>query len=159
MRLPGIIVKFVVRLGSLVVFAVVAIVASGCSDSRLAANDAASASARPQPSGYQAGYGLTSDGPTTDLYHEFKHSLEPPERPQATAAVQQPAPVDGQPVADSRTSVIQQGVAQPAGTQPAPQQPVAQQPVAPPREAPTATMYGMNSDGPSTDIYTAIFGR
>ena len=156
----------------MVVFAGVAIVAAGCSDSRLAANDAASNGARAQPSGYQAGYGLTSDGPTTDLYHEFRHTLEPPERPQATAAVQQPAPVSGQQVADSapgpavvsqppaagqqpRVAYQQPGVAQP----PIAQQPVAQQPAAPPREAPTATMYGMNSDGPSTDIYTALFGR
>jgi hypothetical protein len=146
------------------VFAGLAIVAAGCADSRLAANNAVSNSASPQPSGYQTGYGLTSDGPTTDLYHEFKHSLEPPERPPvvATAQPEAPAPVNGQQVTDSRAGpgATQQGVAQqPAGQQPATQQPVAQQPAAPPREAPTATMYGMNSDGPSTSIYTALFGR
>lgn len=144
---------------AVVVLAGLAIVAAGCSDSRLAANNAVSNGGRPEPSGYQTGYGLTSDGPTTDLYHEFKHSLEPPERPPvvATAQPETPAPVNGQQVADSRSGpgATQQGVTQ----QPAGQQPVAQQPAAPPREAPTATMYGMNSDGPTTSIYTALFGR
>jgi hypothetical protein len=153
----------------MVVFAGVAIVAAGCS----VANNAVSNGGQVQPSGYQTGYGLTSEGTTTDLYHEFKHSLEPPERPQATAAIQQPAPVNGQQVADSAPApgvASQQPVAagpqprlasqQPAvAQQPVAQQPVAQQPAAPPRETPTATMYGMNSDGPSTDIYTALFGR
>jgi hypothetical protein len=146
-----------------VVLAGLAIVAAGCADSRLAANNAASNSGQVQQpvqqSGYQVGYGLSSEGTTTDLYHEFKHSLEPPERPQVAATVQQgtPAPVNGQQVAESSPGpgVAQQGTAQ----QGVAQQPVAQQPAAPPREAPTATMYGMNSDGPSTDIYTALFGR
>jgi hypothetical protein len=145
------------------VLAGLAIVAAGCTDSRLAANNAASNSGQVQqqvqPTSYQTGYGLTSDGPTTDLYHEFKHTLEPPERPQvaATAPQETPAPVNGQQVADSRPGP---GVAeQPVAQQPGAQQPVAQQPAAPPREAPTATMYGMNSDGPSTDVYTALFGR
>ena len=153
---------------AVVVLAGLAIVAAGCADSRLAANNAASNSGQVQQpvqqSGYQVGYGLSSEGTTTDLYHEFKHSLEPPERPQVAATVQPgaPAPVNGQQVADSSASpsVVRQGVAQ-QGTvqQGVAQQPVAQQPAAPPREAPTATMYGMNSDGPSTDIYTALFGR
>jgi hypothetical protein len=145
---------------AVVVFAGLAIVAAGCSDTRLAANNAASNGGQVQQSSYQVGYGLSSDGPTTDLYHEFKHSLEPPERPQvaATAQPEAAAPVNGSQVADSRPSpgAAQQGVTQ----QPVGQQPVAQQqPAAPPREAPTATMYGMNSDGPTTDIYSALFGR
>ena len=160
---------------AIVALAGLAIVAAGCADSRLAANNAASNSGQVQQpvqqSSYQVGYGLSSDGPTTDLYHEFKHTLEPPERPQLATAVPQetPAPVNGQQVADSRPGpgatqqgvtqqgVTQQGVSQQqVGQQPVP---VAQQPAAPPREAPTATVYGMNSDGPSTDIYTALFGR
>jgi hypothetical protein len=171
---PEIIVKHKLRHSPVVVvLAGLAIVAAGCADSRLAANNAASNGGQVQQpvqqSSYQVGYGLSSDGPTTDLYHEFKHTLEPPERPQVTATVQPetPAPVNGQQVADSRPGpaaaqqgVTQQGVSQqPVGQQPTAQQPVAQQPAAPPREAPTATMYGMNSDGPSTDIYTALFGR
>jgi len=162
---PEIIVKHKLRHSpAVVVLAGLAIVAAGCADSRLAANSAASNSGQVQQpvqqSSYQVGYGLSSDGPTTDLYHEFKHSLEPPERPQVAATTVQPgapAPVNGQQVADSspgpgvaQQGTVQQGVAQ---------QPVAQQPAAPPREAPTATMYGMNSDGPTTDIYSALFGR
>ena len=149
---------------AIVAFAGLAIVAAGCADSRLAANNSASNSGQVQQpvqqSSYQVGYGLSSEGPTTDLYHEFKHSLEPPERPQvaATAPQETPAPVNGQQVADSspgpggaaQPGVAQQGVAQ---------QPVAQQPAAPPREQPTATVYGMSSDGPTTDVYTALFGR
>jgi hypothetical protein len=161
---PEIIVKHKLHHSpAIVVLAGLAIVAAGCTDSRLAANNAASNSGQVQqpvqPTSYQTGYGLTSEGPTTDLYHEFKHSLEPPERPQVAATVQQgtPAPVNGQQVAESSPGpgVAQQGTAQ----QGVAQQPVAQQPAAPPRESPTATMYGMNSDGPSTDIYTALFGR
>jgi hypothetical protein len=144
---------------AVVVFAGLAIVVAGCSDTRLAANNAASNGGQVQQSSYQVGYGLSSDGPTTDLYHEFKHSLEPPERPQvaATAQPEAAAPVNGSQVADSRSGpgATQQSVGQQAATQ----QTVAQQPAAPPREAPTATMYGMNSDGPTTDIYSALFGR
>src|SRR5215469_4058452 len=102
---PEIIVKHSLRHSpAIVVFAGLAIVAAGCADSRLAANNAVSNSAPAQPTGYQTGYGLTSDGPTTDLYHEFKHTLEPPERPPVAAAAQPeaPAPVNGQQVADSR---------------------------------------------------------
>jgi hypothetical protein len=143
---------------AVVVFAGLAIVVAGCADSRLTANNAASSGSQIQQSSYQVGYGLSSDGPTTDVYHEFKHSLEPPERPPvvATAQPEAPAPANGQQVADSRSGVAatQQGVSQ----QPVGQQAVAQPP-APPREAPTATMYGMNSDGPTTSLYTALFGR
>jgi hypothetical protein len=166
---PEIIVKHKLRHSlAVVVFAGLAIVAAGCADSRLAANNAAPNNGQVQQTSYQVGYGLSSDGPTTDLYHEFKHTLEPPERPQVAATVQPetPAPVNGQQVVDSRPGqsatqqgATQQGVTQqPVGQQPTAQQPVAQQPAAPPREAPTATMYGMNSDGPTTDIYTALFG-
>ncbi|MGA7804432.1 hypothetical protein, partial [Bradyrhizobium sp.] len=33
-----------------------------------------------------------------------------------------------------------------------------QQPVGPPRDEPTTTAYGISSDGPTTDVYTALFG-
>ena len=160
MPVPEIIVKHKLRHSpAVVVLAGLAIVAAGCTDSRLAANNAASNGGQVQQSSYQVGYGLSSDGPTTDVYHEFKHSLEPPERPPvvATAQPDAPVPVNGQQVADSRPGPS--ATQQPLGQQAAGQQPVAQQPAAPPREAPTATMYGMNSDGPSTSIYTALFGR
>ena len=129
----------------------------GCSnigwgtDSRLAANDAASNNAQVQPSGYQAGYGLTSDGPTTDLYHELKGSLQRPERPQVADAVPQgtSAGTNGQQGAPTGPNGKQVADSSPGATQ---------QPAAPPREDPTATVYGMSSDGPTTDVYTALFG-
>lgn len=132
------------NIAAFILFAGLAIVAAGCSDSRLAANNAASNAGQVQPSSYQTGYGLTSEGPTTDLYTELKGSFQRPERPhQATAAVQQPASAgtSGQQVADSSPGVVQP-----------------QAPAGPPAEEPTATVYGMSSDGPTTDIYTALFG-
>jgi len=144
---------------AIIVFASVAIVAAGCSDSRMAANNAVANngqnSGQPQQSSYQAGYGLSSEGTTTDLYTELKGSLQRPERPQATGPVQQAAgPVPPQ------AAPVQQGT--PAGVngrQVADSGPAAvQQPAAPPREEPTATVYGMSSDGPTTDVYTALFG-
>jgi len=161
-RAPGTILKHALRYRPVIIaFAGVAIVAAGCSDSRMAANNAVSNngqnSSQVQQSNHQVGYGLSSEGPTTDLYTELKGSLQRPERPQATGTVQQaagPVPqaapagpvqqgttagVSGQHVADSRSAT-------------------AQQPVAPPREEPTATVFGMSSDGPTTDVYSALFG-
>jgi hypothetical protein len=129
-----------------VVLAGLAMVAAGCSDSRMAANNAASNSGEAQPSGYRTGYGTTSEGYTTDVYTELKGSLQRTPRPQTAAAgsVQQGQPatsagVNGQQVAASGPGVVQQ----PAG---------------PPREDPTPTAYGISSDGPTTDVYTALFG-
>ncbi|MGA7803033.1 hypothetical protein, partial [Bradyrhizobium sp.] len=79
---------------AIVAFAGLAIVAAGCSDARMAANNAASNNgqiqqSQVQPSNYQAGYGLSSEGPTTDVYTELKGSLQRAERPQAAGTVQQ----------------------------------------------------------------------
>jgi hypothetical protein len=125
----------------MVMFAGLAIVAAGCSDSRLAAKDAASNSGEVQQSNYQVGYGLSNEGPTTDLYTELKGSLQRAERPQAAGSVQQgtSAAVNGPQQADSAPGVVQQ-------------------PAAPPREEPTTSVYGISSDGPTTDVYTALFG-
>jgi hypothetical protein len=140
----------------IIVFAGVAIVAGGCSDSRMAANNAVSNSG--QTNGHQAGYGLSSEGTTTDLYTELKGSLQRPERPQATGSVHQAAgPVP--PQAAPAGTVPQGTSAGVNGRQVADSGPAAvQQPVAPPREEPTSTVYGMSSDGPTTDVYTALFG-
>jgi len=115
----------------------------------MAANNAASNNGQVQQSNYQTGYGLSSEGPTTDLYTELKGSLQRPERPQAAGAagpVQQATSVavNDRQVADSGPGVVQQ--------------PVVQQPAGPPREPPTSTAYGISSDGPTTDVYTALFG-
>jgi hypothetical protein len=117
-----------------------ATVAAGCSDSHFAAANAAMNSGGNQPASYQTGYGLSSEGTTTDLYTELKGSLQRPERPHAAAAVQQPvsAGVNGQQVAAANP-----GAAQASN---------------PPQPAPTASVYGMSSDGPTTDVYSALFG-
>jgi hypothetical protein len=138
-------------IAAIVAFAGLAIIAAGCSDSRLAANNAASTSGQARQQAYQTSYGLTSDGPTTDLYTELKGSLQPPARPQATATVQ-PGPsaaVNG-PQAPSVSVTGQQAANTGTGA--------VQQPAAPPREQPTTTAYGISSDGPTTDLYTELFG-
>jgi hypothetical protein len=145
----------------IIVLAGVAIVAAGCSDSRMAANNAVSNNSQNngqvQQSNHQVGYGLSSEGPTTDLYTELKGSLQRPERPQATGPVQQAASTVPQ---AAPSGAVQQGTSggvngqQVADSRPA----AAQQPATPPSEEPAATVYGMSSDGPTTDVYTAIFG-
>jgi hypothetical protein len=126
-----------------VVLAGLAMVAAGCSDSRMAANNAASNSGEAQPSGYRTGYGTTSEGYTTDVYTELKGSLQRTPRTQTAASgpVQQ-----GQPA----TSAGVNGQQVAAG--------VVQQPAGPPPEEPTTTAYGISSDGPTTDLATWLFG-
>jgi|SRR5665213_3630929 len=125
----------------IVLFAGLAMVAAGCSDARMAANNAASNSGEAEPSGYRTGYGTRSDGYTTDVSTELKGSLQRAERPRTAGAVQQgtPAGVNGQQVAASGPGVVQQ----PAG---------------PPPEDPSPTVYGISSDGPTTDVATWLFG-
>jgi hypothetical protein len=122
----------------------IAIMIAGCADSRTAAtNDGVGAQAsgentqaRRSPA-YQTGYGLTSDRPTTDVYTEL---FRPNARDDRSAA----APVS--PGAD------------PQG-QPAPASSVAQQEPAKPQAPPAyPTAYGIPSNGPTTDLYTELFG-
>ena len=91
----------------------IAIMIAGCADSRLAAtNDGVGAQAsgestpaqRSTP--YQTGYGLTSDGPTTDLYTEL---FRPNARDDGSAAapVSPGAVQQGQPAAMFFTSDLQ----------------------------------------------------
>jgi hypothetical protein len=130
----------------IVLFAGLAMVAAGCSDARMAANNAASNSGEAEPSGYRTGYGTRSDGYTTDVATELKGSLQRAPRPQTAASgpVQQGQPAtsggaNGQQVAASGPGVVQQ----PAG---------------PPPEDPSPTVYGISSDGPTTDVATWLFG-
>jgi|HubBroStandDraft_2_1064218.scaffolds.fasta_scaffold272059_1 hypothetical protein len=130
----------------IVALAGLALVAAGCSDARMAANNAASSGGDDQPMGYRTGYGTRSDGYTSDVYTELKGSLQRADRPPTPASgpVQQGQPAiaagaGGQQVAASGSGVVQQ----PAG---------------PPPEQPTTTAYGISSDGPTTDVYTAFFG-
>ena len=159
--------------------AAVAIVVAGCA----AANNATSAQASGQgEQPYRTMYGISSEGTTTDLYTEFFGSRQPPPAPATDVASAQP----GQPVAAQPITPVQQSAAaarpgqvttatnrqgqttaanrapQPAYGQPAPVQPVrvAQQPAppAPPPEPDVPTAYGITANGPTTDLYTGIFG-
>jgi hypothetical protein len=141
-RSAEIILKHSMRhIAVIVVFASLAVVAAGCADSRMAAKDAAANNGGIQQSNYQVGYGLSNDGPTTDLYTELKGSLQRAERPQAAGSVQQgttTAGANGQQVADTAPSVVQ--------------------PPGPAHVEPSTSVYGISSDGPTTDVYTALFG-
>ena len=126
---------------------------AGCADSRLAASNADAQDSTP----YQTGYGISSNGPTTDLYTElFRNNARNDRNPPATAS-SGPVP-QGQPVTASSTVQRGQPVtasnALPAG-QPATAA-VVQQEEPPPQSVPTA--YGISSNGPTTDLYTEIFG-
>ncbi len=78
----------------IVVFAGLAMVTAGCSDLRMAANNAAANSG--ESLGERTGYGTRSDGYSTDVATEFKGSLQRAPRPQTAASG--PAPVQqGQP--------------------------------------------------------------
>jgi hypothetical protein len=147
----------------------VAIVASGC-----AASSNTTSAQGEQP--YKTLYGLTSEGTTTDLYTEIFGPRQPPPAPATAAAAQPTQPVTSQPIApvqqaqaptnagrQTATTRQTQSAAnrtqQPVQIQPAPVQ-VAQQPAPPPPppEPDVPTVYGITANGPTTDLYTMIFG-
>jgi outer membrane biosynthesis protein TonB len=169
------------------VLAAAAIAIAGCADSRTtAANAPSNANAQvssdqgEQP--YKTSYGFTSDGPTTDLYTELfgssrRDAAPPPTAPQpvepviASTTIQpvQPATTPaGKPKAQRATASAANRQVQPANAaaatqqvQPAPVTAQAVQPPAPPQppaEADIPTAYGITSNGPTTDLYTALFG-
>jgi hypothetical protein len=130
----------------IVVFAGLAMVAAGCSDSRMAANNAAANSG--ESLGERTGYGTRSDGYSTDIATELKGSLQRAPRPQTAASG--PVPVQqGQPATSAGAGGQQVAASGPA---------VVQQPAGPPPEDPTPTAYGISSDGPTTDVSTWLFG-
>ncbi len=161
--------------------AAVALAVAGCA----AANNATSAQASAQAEQpYRTGYGFSSDGPTTDLYSMIFRPDPPPAttvaaappvtaqpvtpvqqgqqyqtaaRPGQTVAATPPGRPNQPQTAASRAP--QPAYAQPAPPQPAPVQ-VAQQPAAPapPPEQASPTAYGISTNGPTTDLYTMIFG-
>jgi hypothetical protein len=130
----------------IVVFAGLAMVAAGCSDSRMAANNAAANSG--ESLGERTGYGTRSDGYSTDIATELMGSLQRAPRPQTAASG--PVPVQqGQPATSAGAGGQQVAASGPA---------VVQQPAGPPPEDPTPTAYGISSDGPTTDVSTWLFG-
>jgi hypothetical protein len=155
--------------------AAVAIAVAGCAG----ANNTASSQGE-QP--YKTMYGITSEGTTTDLYTEFFGPRKPAAAPETATAAAQPvtaspaspqgatASAASQPAQAATTSAAK-GQAKPAvaGTsrqvQPAPVPSpapvaVAQQPPAPKAEAEpdVPTAYGITANGPTTDLFTELFG-
>jgi hypothetical protein len=158
--------------------AAVAITVAGCADSRMAANNASSGAQASAEAPYHTAYGITSDGPTTDLYTEFFGSGPRDNGNAAVAATMPPATQQAQPVtgaappqqvqpatASATNRQVQRNTASAANRQvqpaPLPSTQVAQQPVAapqPPPEPATPAAYGISSNGPTTDLYTEFFG-
>ena len=160
--------------------AAAAIAIAGCADSRTAANAPSNANAQASndQSGqsYKTGYGFTSDGPTTDLYSELFGSSRsdpaPPVEPAvASTPIQRVQPATtpaAKQKAQRATASATNRQAQPANAsvatqpvQPAPVTAQVAQPPAPPQapaEADTPAAYGITSSGPTTDLYTALFG-
>lgn len=124
---------------------------------------ASGGSTQPKPASYQTAYGLSSDGPTTDLYTELfranarKDPTPAAAAPSATVAQPPAAPTSGtvaRPPAAATSGTVAQGQQPTTASNVAQAQPeVAEAPPA------TATVYGMSSDGPTTDLYTELFGR
>jgi hypothetical protein len=150
----------------------IAVIASGCA----AANNATSAQASSQgEQPYKTMYGMTNEGPTTDLYTElFGPKQSAPAATTAVAVAQPIEPATSQVAAPQPVTPVQQTATapnrarpgpataasrtpQPVAPQPAPVQ-VAQQPAPPPVEPDAPTAYGIPSGGHTTDLYTAIFG-
>ena len=159
----------------------VAIVVAGCA----AANNATSSQASSQgEQPYKTAYGLTSDGPTTDLYTELFGSSKPAAAPATASATTQPvqqvtasataqpvqsaAPSSATPPATAATRQTKPAMATAANRQVQPlarsrpgrattgrQQPAAPQP---PPEPDVPTAYGITANGPTTDLYTELFG-
>jgi hypothetical protein len=164
------------------VLCAVAIVVAGCAG---AGNNTASTQGE-QP--YKTAYGISSEGTTTDLYTELFGPRKPATPPEtATAAVQpvqppttaspatqpiQPAPALAAtpPAQAANNPTNRQAKSATASTaarqvQPAPAPApapvvVAQQPPVPqaPPEPDVPTAYGITANGPTTDLFTELFG-
>lgn len=169
-RSGGIVLNRSSRCTRITVVLAAAITIAGCADSRMAANNASSGAQPPPEPDTPAAYGISSKGPTTDVYTElFGSSQRDNENAAAPAATaQQAQPQQVQPA--TATSTNRQGQrttasaanrqVQPAPA-PLPTTQVAQQPVAapqPPPEPDTPTAYGISSNGPTTDLFTELFG-
>jgi hypothetical protein len=157
-----------------------AITIAGCADSRMAANNDSSGAQTSSEAPHQTAFGISSDGPTTDVYTEFFGSSRRDNGNAAVAATTPPTAQQAQPVtaavppqqvqpatASATNKQGQRTTASAANRQvqpalaPLPTTQVAQQPVAapqPPPEPDTPTAYGISTNGPTTDVYTELFG-
>jgi hypothetical protein len=123
---------------------------AGCADSRIAASNAASgasAQASGETAEYKTGYGLTNNGPTTDLYTELFRSKKRDDKSAPSDEKSAPTTVSG----TVASNTVQQD-------QPAPAPGVVRQETAAPEAPPQSTVYGIPSNGNTTDLYTELFG-
>ena len=154
--------------------AALAIILGGCAAANNATSSQAAGEAE-QP--YKTAYGIGSDGPTTDLYTELFGPRRRDEPPAAATATAQPAPAvaAAQPIqpaaapasstrpaaatASTRQAKPALASARPAQPAPAPVE-VAQQaaPPPPPAEPDVPAAYGITASGPTTDLFTELFG-
>jgi hypothetical protein len=145
-----------------IVLPALASMVAGCADSRIAGANAQASSENgrtQRPAPVQTGYGLSSDGPTTDLYTELFRSKDAPATAASGAVAQGQPSTMSSPVTVAQSQPIAAPPAAVSQGQPAiaanAAQPMPAAPQAPPA---TATVYGMSSDGPTTDLYTELFG-
>jgi hypothetical protein len=144
----------------LTALAAIAINVAGCADSRLAANNAATSASSGTTQAQPPGSGLYSGGFTTDLYTEFFGSNQrddrtTPSNEKSASATVPSASVSGpSPAATVVSGPVQPNTVQQA--QPAPVSGVRQEAAAAETSHPTA--YGIPSDGPTTDLFTELFG-
>jgi hypothetical protein len=136
-----------------VALAAVATIVAGCSDTRFAGSNASTDPVPGHEQAYKTSYGFDSSGPTTDVYTELFGSRKRDDgtAPASVTASGQPMPAPGgvrQGAAAPAAGVNQQQAAAPAPA-------VVEQPAGPP---PQAAAYGLTSDGPTTDVYTMLFG-
>jgi hypothetical protein len=159
--------------------AAVATILGGCA----AANNATSSQAADQAEQpYKTAYGISSDGPTTDLYSELfgprrrdDQTVAAPTtaatqqvQPAPTVAATQPVQPAAAPASSTRpgtatasTRQAKPAIASTRQAQPAPAPvEVAQQaaPPPPPAEPDVPTAYGITANGPTTDLFTELFG-
>jgi hypothetical protein len=146
----------------------IAVNVAGCADSRLAANNAATSASSgtaqaqsPTPS-YQAGSGLYGGGFTTDLYTEMFGSDKRDDKPapsneKSASATAPSASVSGtSPAATVVSAPVPSNAVQQA--QPVPVSGVRQEVSAAEAQPAQSTVYGIPSNGMTTDLYTELFG-
>ncbi len=161
----------------------IAVIACGCTAANNATSSQASAQGE-QP--YKTMYGISSEGTTTDLYTEMFGPRQAP-APVTNVAAAQPVQsvttqsVTSQPIRPAQQNATAAGQARAGQVTTTPSRPnqaqttaayrtpqppavqpvqVAQQPAppAPPPEPDVPTAYGITANGPTTDLYTTIFG-
>jgi len=148
--------------------AAIAINVAGCADSRLAANNAATSAssgttqAQPPTPGYQTGYGVSSNGFTTDLYTELFGSNKRDDKTAPSNEKSAPATVSNASASSTASPAAVVSAPVPPNTvqqaQPAPASGVRQEASAAEASPAQSTVYGIPSNGMTTDLFTELFG-